>query len=208
MIKTAALLAMLCAIPMFVARGGPADIPVPVLSDLVLRTQASHDLPDLTLTPGIARDDLSLAQICATKWGEDKRLVTDAMKDRVDREYASTICPSGKAEIDHLLSRELGGADDVRNLWKQCYEKPVVDDAASAIASKKAGHPVVVYVPPSMVAEFGAHKKDRLENDFGKRVCLPTTDPQYMTLGQARNALSTNWVAAYIERYGDPRAAH
>lgn len=145
------------------------------------------DLPDPKLTPGVVRDDLTLEQICSTKWGQDARLVTEKMKKQVTAEYPGD-CPSGKTEIDHLLSRELGGADDVRNLWKQCYEAPV--------AGKK----------PSEVAEFGAHKKDRLENDFGKRVCLPVTDPMHMTLEQARAALSSNWVAAYIERYGDPRA--
>ena len=176
MIRTTAALAILCAIPICAALGGEPAF--------------AGDLPDLNLTPGVVRGDLSLAQICATKWGEDKRLVSDAMKKQVDQEYASTVCPSGKAEIDHLVSREVGGADDVHNLWKQCYELPV--------AGKK----------PSETPEFGAHKKDRLENDFGKRVCLPVSDPNYLTIAQARNALVTNWVAAYIERYGDPRVAH
>lgn len=189
MIKTVAVVLISCVTWISAAHGRPSD------------------LPDPKLTPGVVRDDLTLEQICKTAWGKDERLVTDKMKKQVIAEYPGE-CPSGKTEIDHLLSRELGGADDVRNLWKQCYEKPVVDDVASAVASKKAGHAVVVYVPPSMVAEFGAHKKDRLENDYGKRACLPVTDPQHMTLEQARTALSGNWVAAYIERYGDPRAAH
>lgn len=31
--------------------------------------------------------------------------------------------PSGKqhCEIDHLISRELGGADDVKDLWPEAY---------------------------------------------------------------------------------------
>jgi len=170
--KTFSTAAMLCATLTCVAAG------------------RASDLPDPTLSPGLARDDLSLAQICATAWGKDVRLVSAAMKKHVMEEYHMTpaSCPSGKVEIDHVISRQLGGADDLRNLFPQCYEAPV--------SGKK----------PSEVAEFGAHKKDRLEDDYGKRICLPASDPMHMTLEQARTALSTNWVAAYIERYGDPRA--
>jgi hypothetical protein len=157
-----------------------------LLSLLALPAWAG-DLPDSSLTPGVVRDDLSLQQICATKWGHDVRLVTAKMRNQVMAEYPDP-CPSGKVEIDHLESRELGGADDVRNLWKQCYEVEV--------PGKK----------PSETPEFGAHKKDRLEDDFGRRICLPPSDPNYLPLETARNALRTNWVAAYIERFGDPRA--
>ncbi|MGH2509762.1 MAG: hypothetical protein ACRDHZ_20470, partial [Ktedonobacteraceae bacterium] len=45
-------------------------------------------------------------------------------------------------EIDHLISRELGGTDAVENLWPQPYTQ----------------HP-------------GAHEKDWLENELHKEVC-------------------------------------
>lgn len=160
------------------------------LTPICVLAGTPSDLPDSNLSPGVARDDLSLAQICATSWGHDKRLVSEAMKKHVMDEYHMTAasCPSGKIEIDHIVSRQLGGADDVRNLFPQCYEVEV--------PGKK----------PSETPEFGAHKKDRLEDDFGKRICLPPTDPNYLPLETARNALKTNWIAAYIERFGDPRA--
>ena len=147
--------------------------------------QTERTLPDPKLTPGEARGELSLAEICATAWGKDRRLVTEAMKAQVHAEYRNS-CPSGKTEIDHLISRELGGADTVANLWEQCYEAPVAGKTAS------------------QTAEFGAHKKDRLEDDYGKRICLPPSDPMYLTVAQARTALKTDWITAYIERYGDP----
>jgi hypothetical protein len=31
------------------------------------------DLPNANLTPGVARTDLTLEQICTTKWGRDVR---------------------------------------------------------------------------------------------------------------------------------------
>jgi hypothetical protein len=48
------------------------------------------DLPDPALTPGVARTDLTLAQICSTKWGRDARAVTAAMKRQVFKEYVLT----------------------------------------------------------------------------------------------------------------------
>lgn len=190
---------------------------------------AAGDLPDPKLTPGAWRDDLSLDQICNTAWGDDERLVTDTMKKAVMAEYHMTAesCPSKHVEIDHAVSRELGGADVMGNLWAECYEPKVLDpnpantmnfdpvthnlrvidqhNPPPAYDAKK--HPDgLVYISPSKLAEPGAHKKDRLENDFGKRICLPPTDLKYLTLAQARGALTGNWWASYISNYGDPRA--
>jgi hypothetical protein len=87
-------------------------------------------LPNHTLTPGLARTYLTLDQICNTKWGKDERAVTAAMKKAVFKAYGLTgnsdpACipdASGRhCEIDHLISREIGGADDVKNLWPQPY---------------------------------------------------------------------------------------
>lgn len=87
-------------------------------------------LPNHMLTPGLARTDLTLKKICTTKWGKDARHVSSAMKQQVFAAYGLTgnkdpACirdASGRrCEIDHLISRELGGADDVKNLWPQPY---------------------------------------------------------------------------------------
>ena len=87
-------------------------------------------LPDPMLTPGFVRTELSAQAICSTKWGTDARHVTAAMKKQVFEEYGLTgnTDPSciadahqRRCEVDHLISRELGGADDVRNLWPQPY---------------------------------------------------------------------------------------
>ena len=88
-------------------------------------TAFAADIPDASKTPGLARAGLSKAKICATKWGKDERHVTQAMKDQVFSLYGysgyqdSRCVPdaNGKTcEIDHLLGREIGGADDVSNL--------------------------------------------------------------------------------------------
>jgi hypothetical protein len=89
---------------------------------------AAHPaLPHPATTPGLTRG-LSTATICATRWGADARAVTEAMKNHVASAYGlqrSAIVAYGQGpccEFDHLISRELGGADDVRNLWPQPWK--------------------------------------------------------------------------------------
>ncbi len=76
--------------------------------------------PNPSLTPGRDRD-LTLTQICATKWGSDVRAVSESMKQSVMDAYRFRVstCPftvrKGKrmhrVEIDHLIPRSIGGAD-------------------------------------------------------------------------------------------------
>ena len=109
------------------------------------------DVPDLSLTPGAARAGLTKQKICSIKWGRDERHVTDAMKQEVFSRYAFTgyddprCVPAGKrtCEIDHLISRELGGADDIANLWPQAYG----------------------------TSPWNAALKDKLENRLNKEIC-------------------------------------
>lgn len=97
----------------------------------VRTTAAGHFLPDPDVTPGIIRP-LSTAQICMIKWGKDERHVTPSMKRAVCTAYGDDNCPGKGFEIDHLVSRELGGADDVRNLWPEpqpdAHVKDVVEN--------------------------------------------------------------------------------
>jgi hypothetical protein len=89
----------------------------------------ADDIPDLNITPGSIRVGLTKAKICSIKWGKDARHVTPAMKRQVFQRYGymgnndPKCVPAGKrrCEIDHLISRELGGADEVVNLWPQAY---------------------------------------------------------------------------------------
>jgi hypothetical protein len=79
-------------------------------------------LPNRNLTPGAVNQSLSLTKICSTKWGQDARAVTAKMKQDVIKAYHFSVssCPLTKlkgklfhrVEIDHLVSRDIGGADD------------------------------------------------------------------------------------------------
>ncbi len=107
----------------------------------------ARDVPDLFKTPGSTRP-ISFVAICATKWGRDARHVTAAMRHAVFASYGLSgrddpACGAEGCEVDHLIPRELGGADEVQNLWPQ----PI------------AGSP------------WNARLKDRLENRLRRDVC-------------------------------------
>lgn len=96
---------------------------------LFIPTVWADDIPDLSKTPGAVRPDLTKEKICTTKWGKDERHVTTHIKRQVFELYGYSgysdphCVPRGRrtCEIDHLISRELGGADVVENLWPQAY---------------------------------------------------------------------------------------
>jgi len=101
--------------------------------------------PDPSLTPGVIRTS-NAAEICATSFRtKPYRHTTQATKTQVYREYGlkpnEGYCQGG-CEVDHLIPLELGGLDDIRNLWPQPSQpKP------------------------------GFHEKDKLENYLHKQVC-------------------------------------
>ncbi len=100
-----------------------------LLALVVAGLALADDTPNLQLTPGAIRIGLSEPEICSVKWSKDKRHVTQSMKQQVFALYGYSgnddprCVPAGKrrCEIDHLISRELGGADEVKNLWPEAY---------------------------------------------------------------------------------------
>jgi hypothetical protein len=143
---------------------------------------ADDFLPDLSKTPGSFRHELTLKQICTTKWGKDARHVTDAMKREVFQSYglsgnSDPWCsphPASKrrCEVDHLISRELGGADAVSNLWPQRYDPSV---------------------------KWNATMKDRVDNRLAKEACAGR-----ISLEQARDEITTDWRVPYRRYFGNP----
>jgi hypothetical protein len=70
------------------------------------------------VTPGAVRS-LSLATICATKWGKDHRFVSEGMKQEVFRRQGLPWSDRANWEVDHRVPRSLAGADVLDNLWAQ-----------------------------------------------------------------------------------------
>lgn len=144
--------------------------------------------PRWDLTPGVVRE-LSVRQICRTKWGQDARGVTAAMKQNVIDAYRFDVnqCPlttfrgkrTRRLEIDHLIPRSIGGADDERNLWPQCYEQ---------------------VRPDKDEQENGAHKKDRLETYIHAELCRNPSDE---LLAEYQGKIRSDWISFYHEVYAD-----
>ena len=96
--------------------------------------------------PGVADPAVTQANIhqtiCVANYTSTVRDVTEAEKKAVYARDHATVSKGKCCEVDHLISLEIGGANDIENLWAQPYEpRP------------------------------GAHEKDKLENALHKDVC-------------------------------------
>jgi hypothetical protein len=84
-------------------------------------------LPDPTVTPGKAVI-IDQATVCATRWGLDRRHVTDKMKAKAYIDYGAKKKKDVCCEVDHLVPRDLGGADAQENLWAQPWVQARLKD--------------------------------------------------------------------------------
>jgi hypothetical protein len=99
-------------------------------------------LQDSGCTPGALVSAVSRDQICRPGYASSVRNVTTSTKDKVYAEYGITHRTTGEYEVDHLVSLELGGSNDISNLWPEA-------------ASPKPGF----------------HEKDKVENYLHSQVC-------------------------------------
>ena len=108
------------------------------LQPAVYRHSGPAVLNNLKVTPG-ATGTMTVKQLCDPNFHTGTvRNVPESMKQKVCAEYgiARVDCTGKKYEIDHLISLELGGTNDEKNLWPQPYfpkpgakEKDVVENA-------------------------------------------------------------------------------
>lgn len=104
--------------------------------------QAHNGLPDSACTPGDIFADATVSQICQSGYASSVRNVTTSTKNKAYAEYGITSHFTGQYEVDHLISLELGGSNDISNLWPE---------AASPTP--------------------GFHQKDQVENYLHDQVC-------------------------------------
>ena len=76
-------------------------------------------LPVASLTPG-ASWQLSVGEVCAGGAREQQE-VPAAVRRVVLRAYGMEQVPDDEYELDYLITPELGGAPDARNVWPQRY---------------------------------------------------------------------------------------
>jgi hypothetical protein len=83
-------------------------------------------LPDSGCTPGSVFD-VGEAQVCTTGWSKAHRAPSSqTAKLKVIARRAYQV--DGPAEFDHLVPLELGGSNDVTNLWPEPGEIPNIKD--------------------------------------------------------------------------------
>jgi hypothetical protein len=104
--------------------------------------QAAGPLPDSACTPGAIFPDATKDVICQSGYASSVRNVPASEKDAAYQEYGIASHYPGQYEVDHLVSLELGGSNDIANLWPE---------AASPTP--------------------GFHQKDQVENYLHDQVC-------------------------------------
>ncbi len=103
---------------------------------------AHGGLPDSACTPGAIFPNATVQQICTYGYTRTVRNVPFSEKDQVYAEYGIYQHYAGQYEVDHLVPLELGGSNDIANLWPE---------AASPTP--------------------GFHQKDNVENYMHDQVC-------------------------------------
>jgi hypothetical protein len=120
----------------------------PYLPPAPTKTAGCHvvgALPDANCTPGAVIATAMTDQICKPGYSGGVRNVSDSEKRAVYAEYGIYTHQTGQYEVDHLISLELGGSNDIANLW-----------------------------PEAANPKPGFHQKDGLENTLHAKVCAGT----------------------------------
>lgn len=142
------------------------------MNTIAILLAAAAAVPNPKLTPGAADSKVTQRNvqttICKSGYTDTVRQTTSSMKKQVFVEYGIDPKNSGKYEVDHLISLELGGADTLKNLWPQPYCATKVDC-------------------------YGAREKDVVETTFKRRVCAGQ-----MTLKDAQKRIAKDWLSEYL----------
>lgn len=102
-----------------------------LLASIALASQPLPLSPNPTLTPGAVNPYITQANIhqtiCKSGYtagldenGNKVRNVSESTKKKIFAEY-NVAKSSSRFEIDHLISLQLGGSNDIKNLWPQSY---------------------------------------------------------------------------------------
>lgn len=102
-----------------------------------------NSMQDTACTPGQVVSTLTKEVLCSASFSTKSiRNVPTSVKNQVYAEYGITSHSPGEYEVDHLISLELGGSNDIANLW-----------------------------PEAADPRPGFHEKDLVENYLHKQVC-------------------------------------
>jgi hypothetical protein len=98
--------------------------------------------PSPRLTPGATRP-VKLADVCNAEGDGRARVIPISLRQQVFQEYGMANASPADYEVDFLITPELGGSNDIHNLWPEPYSSTV----------------------------WNAHVKDELEDRLRQMVC-------------------------------------
>ena len=104
--------------------------------------RVQQSMPDHACTPGAIIGTATKDEICTPGYSKSVRDVSAVTKKQVYAEYGITHHEPGEYEVDHMISLELGGSNDISNLFPE---------AASPFP--------------------GFHEKDEVENFLHAQLC-------------------------------------
>ena len=104
-------------------------------------------VPNVSLTPG-ATNPVAVQDVCSTQLSSNDPAVPDDLKREVLKAYGVNPVSANAYEIDYLVTPQLGGATDIRNIWPQ----------------------------PSLNTVWNARVKDALEDRLHNMVCSGQLD--------------------------------
>ncbi len=93
-----------------------------------IRTQTSNckstnSLPDHLCSPGAIFETASTSDICVHGYTKTVRNVSTSLRKKVYAEYNIEYpVPFGSYEVDHIVPLELGGSNDIANLFPEAAE--------------------------------------------------------------------------------------
>jgi hypothetical protein len=82
------------------------------------RASLAGAIPNVNLTPG-ATNPIGIQDVCSASFSSNDPAVPDDLKREVWREYGLRDGAANAYEIDYLVTPQLGGATNIRNLWPQ-----------------------------------------------------------------------------------------
>lgn len=144
------------------------DLPAPSKTS---GCRVNGPLPDPACTPGAVFADASTTEICVSGYTKTVRSVSTSMKKRGYAAYGIAYPQkTGTYEFDHLIPLELGGNNDIANLFPEAFGR-----------STSTGE-----------AALGFKEKDLVENYLHDEVCAGR-----LSLPQAQAQIAGDWVAVY-----------
>jgi hypothetical protein len=78
------------------------------------------------LTPGFVRP-ISLSEVCTKSYSDDADQVPVSVRQEVFQRYRLQLPQSADYALDYLVSPQLGGTADIRNLWPEPEGQTVWD---------------------------------------------------------------------------------